>query len=91
MAAADAQQQNEMFEIMKGMKTAVENQTAQFNELKAAQERTSADLTAKLDDFAKSFKEELLKDVQDKMSGVASSVDELQKRMADLELKMQQQ
>ena len=92
MAATDAQlkMQQEMFEMMQGIKSTVDSQQTRFNEFQAAQERTTADLTAKLDEFAKSFKDELLKDVNEKMTGVASSVDELQKRMAELELKMKQ-
>ena len=53
---------------MKGLKASVDSQNTRFNELQAAQEKTSADLTAKLDQFAKNFKDELLKDVNDKMS-----------------------
>ena len=88
---AQAQMQKELFEMVQGIKATVDSQQTRFNEFQAAQERTEKTLTTKLDDFAKSFKDELLKDVNDKMSGVAASVDELQKRMAELELKMKQQ
>ena len=88
MASSDAQDTNkEMLEMMRGLSSAMEDQKVRFRELQASQDKTSADLTAKLDSFAKEFKDELLKDVDSKMSNVAASVDELRKRMAGFELR----
>ena len=74
--------------MMRSMKGAFEGLANKVDGSVTAQERMTEDFTEKFDKFADTFKKEVPGEVQERMSGITTSVEELQKKMAALELKM---
>ena len=68
-------------EMMRSMKGAFDGFATKVDSSIEAQDRMAKEFPDKLDNFATNFKQEVLGEVQSKMSGLTSSVEELQKNI----------